>query len=67
MSKLKQIERSVSELDADEFKAFSLWFEKLQAERWDQQFEQDTRSDSALDRLADQALKDHRARRTSRL
>lgn len=67
MSKLKQIERSVTELDADEFKAFSLWFERLQAERWDQQLERDARSDSALDRLADQALKDHRARRTSRL
>ncbi|MDR6757663.1 hypothetical protein J2Y48_002960 [Mycoplana sp. BE70] len=67
MSKLEQIERSVAELDAKEFEAFTLWFEKLQAERWDQQFERDARNSEALDRLGDEALKDHRAGRTSRL
>ncbi|MFD1328936.1 hypothetical protein [Mycoplana ramosa] len=67
MSKLEQIEKSVAELEAEEFEAFALWFEKLQAARWDQQFEHDARNSQALDRLADKALKDHRAGRTSRL
>lgn len=67
MSKLEQIEKSVAELEAEEFKAFAMWFEKLQAVRWDQQFECDARHNHALDRLADEALKDHRAGRTSRL
>ncbi|MCV3738118.1 hypothetical protein OCK02_18085 [Rhizobium sp. TRM96647] len=67
MSKLQQIEASVAELDKDEFEAFSVWFEKLHAERWDQQFARDVLTGSKLDQLADDALRDHRAGRTSRL
>ncbi|MBB3978928.1 hypothetical protein GGQ64_004164 [Rhizobium azooxidifex] len=47
--------------------AFSLWFGRLQAERWDKQIEGDARSGGKLDQLADDAMRDHRAGRTFRL
>ncbi|MER8477779.1 hypothetical protein NKJ09_18325 [Mesorhizobium sp. M0189] len=63
MSKLEQIEKSVAELSPEELKAFAAWFEALQADMWDQQFEGDAKA-GRLDRLAEQALADHRAGRT---
>ncbi|MFB9948123.1 hypothetical protein ACFFP0_04645 [Rhizobium puerariae] len=63
MTKLEQIEKSVSELNAKELEAFSAWFEEFQAERWDRQIES---KDAAgkLDALADKALAEFRAGKT---
>ncbi|MBP1861148.1 hypothetical protein [Rhizobium herbae] len=66
MTKLEQIEKSVSELDANELQAFATWFRELQAERWDIQFEQDAKS-GALDALADGALAEFKAGRSRSL
>jgi len=63
MTKLEQIEKSVAELSPDELKAFAAWFEALQADMWDRQIETDAKS-GRLDKLAEQALADHRAGRT---
>ncbi|MBZ9873011.1 hypothetical protein LB542_19370 [Mesorhizobium sp. BR1-1-9] len=63
MTKLEQIEKSVSELSREELKAFAAWFEALQADRWDRQIEADAKA-GRLDKLAEQALADHRAGRT---
>jgi hypothetical protein len=63
MSKLEQIEKSVAELSPEELKAFTAWFEELQAERWDRQIEADAKA-GKLDKLAEKALADHRAGRT---
>lgn len=63
MTKLEQIEKSVAELSPDELKAFAAWFEALQADMWDRQMEADAKA-GRLDRLAEQALSDHRAGRT---
>ncbi|MER8827876.1 hypothetical protein NKH73_17220 [Mesorhizobium sp. M0938] len=63
MSKLEQIEKSVAELSPEELKAFAAWFEGLQADMWDRQIEADAKA-GRLDRLAEQALADHRAGRT---
>lgn len=63
MSKLEQIEKSVAELSPEELKAFAAWFEALQADMWDRQFEADAKG-GRLDKLAAQALADHRAGRT---
>ena len=63
MTKLEQIEKSVAELSPEELKAFAAWFEALQADIWDQQIEADAKS-GQLDKLAEQALADHRAGRT---
>lgn len=66
MTKLEQIEKSVSELGPKEFEAFSAWFEALQAERWDRQIEADAAS-GKLDHLADKALADFRTGKTREL
>ncbi len=66
MSKLEQIEKSVAELSPEELKAFAAWFEALQADMWDRQIEADARA-GRLDKLAEQALADHRAGRTRSL
>ena len=66
MTKLKQIEKSVSELNASELQAFVTWFQEFQAERWDIRFEQDAK-DGALDALAEKALSDFKAGRSRSL
>lgn len=63
MTKLEQIEKSVAELSPEELKAFAAWFEALQADMWDRQIEADAKA-GRLDKLAEQALADHRAGRT---
>jgi hypothetical protein len=63
MTKLEQIEKSVADLSPEELKAFAAWFEALQADMWDRQIEADTKA-GRLDKLAEQALADHRTGRT---
>ncbi|ACE92201.1 hypothetical protein AMC90_CH03258 [Rhizobium phaseoli] len=63
MTKLEQTEKSVTELDKQEFEAFSAWFEALQTERWYRQMEADAAS-GKLDRFAAKALADFRAGKT---
>jgi len=63
MTKLEQIEKSVADLSPEELNAFAAWFEALQADMWDRQIEADAKA-GRLDKLADQALADHRAGRT---
>jgi ABC-type phosphate transport system auxiliary subunit len=63
MSKLEQIEKSVTELTQQEFSAFAEWFERLQMERWDRQLEADAAS-GKLDQFADEALAEFRAKKT---
>ncbi|PBB20318.1 hypothetical protein [Mesorhizobium sp. WSM4313] len=63
MTKLEQIEKSVAELSPEELKAFAAWFEALQADLWDKKIEADAKA-GRLDKLAEQALADHRAGRT---
>jgi len=63
MTKLEQIEKSVSELSPDEFERFSAWFEALQAERWDRELAEDV-TNGALDELAELALSQFHGQRT---
>ncbi|MBW6423098.1 hypothetical protein KX729_16690 [Rhizobium sp. XQZ8] len=66
MTKLEQIEKSVSELAPKEFEAFSAWFEEFQAARWDERIAADSGA-GKLDALADKALADFRAGKTRSL
>lgn len=63
MTKLEQIEKSVAELSPEELKAFAACFEALQADMWDRQMVADAKA-GRFDKLAEQALADHRAGRT---
>lgn len=66
MTKLQQIEKSVEALSDEEMKAFAAWFEELRWQRWDRQIEEDSKA-GKLDKLAEEALADFRAGRTTRL
>ena len=63
MTKLEQIEKSVTELSSEEFERFTAWFEALQAERWDRDLAEDA-ADGTLDELAELALAEFRSGRT---
>lgn len=62
MGKVEDLERAVRELSAEDFRAFRNWFFELDAELWDQQLERDAAA-GWLDRLAEEALEDHRSGR----
>ena len=66
MSRVEQLEQQIAELDASELKALRAWFERYDAELWDRQIESDARS-GKLDRLAEQALRDHSSGRSTEL
>ena len=66
MTKLEQIEKSVEALSDEEMKAFTAWFEELRWQRWDRQIEEDSKA-GRLDKLAEEALADLRAGRTTPL
>lgn len=66
MGKIEQIAKSVEALEGKEFEAFVEWFENLRAERWDRQIEADAKA-GKLDKLAEEALADLAAGRTSPL
>ena len=66
MSRLEQLEQQIAELDASELKALREWFERYDAEVWDRQIESDAKS-GKLARLAERALRDHGAGRSTKL
>ena len=66
MMNVEDIEKAVSELPALELDRFRAWFESFDAERLDAKLERDARS-GKLDRLAEEALAEHRAGLTREL
>ena len=55
MSNLKEIERAVSKLSAEELTTFRNWFAEFDAQEWDRQFEKDVAA-GRLEKLAEKAL-----------
>jgi len=66
MSRVEHIESQVKELSDQELAAFREWFAQFDAEAWDREFEADVRS-GKLDELAERALRDHNAGRSTDL
>jgi hypothetical protein len=64
MSRVERIEGDVQNLTAEELKAFRDWFTRFDAAAWDNQIEADA-ADGKLRALADRALKDHKAGRST--
>ena len=60
MRKLEAIEKKVSSLSADELAKFRHWFAEFDAAAWDTQIEREVKA-GKLDALADEALRDHAA------
>jgi len=66
MTTVEDIERAVSQLAPAELERFRVWFEAFDAQRFDERIERDARA-GKLDRMADEALAEHRAGRTREL
>lgn len=66
MDRVEQLERKIAELDPSELKALRTWFERYDADVWDRQIESDAKG-GKLSRLAEQALRDHEAGRSTKL
>jgi hypothetical protein len=63
---LSDLEKAVAKLDPDELARFRDWFEEFDAARFDQKIERGAKT-GKLDRLADQAIDDHRKGRAREL
>ena len=57
MLTIQEIEQAVLKLSPDEIARFREWFDELDAQIWDKQFEIDAKS-GKLDDLANQAISD---------
>ncbi len=57
MLTIHEIEQAVLKLTPNELASFREWFDELDAEIWDKQFEMDVKS-GKLDELANQAIAD---------
>ena len=66
MTTVQEIEKAVQRLPERKLDSFRSWFEAFDARTWDKQFEQDVQS-GKLDALADQAVKDLKTKRCTRL
>ena len=66
MGDVENLERQVKDLSPEELAAFRKWFLAYDCEVWDRQLEQDVAA-GKLDALAEKALRDHAAGKSSRL
>ncbi len=66
MGKVERIENEIRALSAEELAAFRKWFREFDADAWDREIEADALI-GKLDALADKALSDHRAGKTTSL
>jgi hypothetical protein len=66
MSRVEKIESQIGELSSTELAALREWFAEFDAGAWDRQMEADVKA-GKLDGMAEQALSDHAAGRSSEL
>lgn len=64
MSTIQEIETAVTQLSPAQLADFRAWFTEYDAQKWDNQIAEDTAA-GRLDALADEALADLRAGRTT--
>ena len=63
MTRVQQLEREIAALSEAELAEFRRWYQEFDAAAWDRRLEADAAS-GALDALADEALRQHRAGRS---
>jgi hypothetical protein len=63
---VQDLEKAVAQLPPEELAAFRAWFEAFDAARFDEKIARDAAT-GRLDRLADEALADHRRGRSREL
>ncbi len=64
MTKLEKIEQDVAGLSPDELARFRAWFEEFESQVWDEKIARDAAS-GKLGKMADRALADHKAGRST--
>ena len=64
MSTIQEIESAVTQLSPEQLADFRAWFAEYDAQKWDNQIADDAAA-GRLDALADEALRDLQAGRTS--
>ena len=64
--KVEEIERDLAALPPGELEKFRAWYEQFDAEAWDRQIEADAGA-GKLDAIANQALADHEAGKSTEL
>ena len=66
MSRVEKVENEIESMSPEELAAFREWFARFDGEEWDRQIEADARA-GKLDAMADGALRDHEAGRSTKL
>ena len=66
MGKIERLEQEIRDLSAEELTKLRRWFIEYDSEAWDREIEADVKA-GKLDRLADDALRDHAEGRTKRI
>ncbi len=66
MGTVPEIERAIAHLKADELAQFRQWFEESDIRAWDSQFERDAKA-GKLDQIAEKAIADYRAGKSTEL
>jgi len=66
MTTVEDIEKAIETLKPGEFDRLRAWFDEFQAARFDEKVQRDVEA-GKLDRLAEQALNDHRKGRSREL
>ena len=66
MSRIEEIENAVAELPKEDLARFREWFAEFEARVWDREIEEDVEA-GRLDKLADEALRDHNSGRSTEL
>jgi len=66
MARVEKLANEVQRLNRDELAAFRDWFRKYDSDEWDKEIEEDV-SAGRLDKLANEAIAEHRAGRTKEL
>ena len=66
MTKIEKIEEEIRRLNRDELTDLRNWFREYDADEWDREIEDDIRA-GKLDKLAEEALVEHRAGKSKQL
>ncbi len=66
MTRIQKLEQEIMKLAPSELAAFRKWFQAYDSDQWDSQIEEDALT-GKLDRLAQKALKDHTAGKTTEI
>jgi hypothetical protein len=66
MARVEELANEIQQLNRQELAAFRDWFHKYDSDAWDREIEEDVLA-GRLDKLASEAIAEHRAGRTKEL